>query len=75
MKYIEAVEYFEKSLKSDSIYGEAIYHHARAISNSGSKTVKAINRCIEFQKAMKYGAIVPKEVLFFYACDIKKKKY
>jgi len=73
-EYKEAIDIFDKALKIDSTYGEAIYHRALAIYNSGVKSCNPINLCDEFKKAMKYGAIVSKETLFFYGCDYKKKK-
>ncbi len=73
-KYIEAIDIFDKALKNDSTYGNAIYHRALSIANSGARGCNSVNICNEFKKAMKYGARVPEEELFFYGCDIKKKK-
>ena len=73
-KYQEAIIYYEKALKSDSTYGEAIFHRAMAINNSGIKGGNPINICAEFQKAYNYGAKISNEILFFYSCKLKKRK-
>lgn len=73
-KYQEAIVYYEKALEKDSTYGEAIYHRAQSIANSGSKAGKAINICDEFYRALDYGAKISDEYMFFYGCRLKKRK-
>ncbi len=73
-KYIEAVEYYENALKSDSTYGQAIYNLAMALYNSHIKSCNPLNLCNEFQKAYNYGARISDETLFFYGCKLKRRK-
>jgi tetratricopeptide (TPR) repeat protein len=70
--YKEAIEYFNKALKVEPENGEFIYHRALSLANSHHHSTDYSDICEEFKKAMKYGAVVSKEVLFFYKCDYKK---
>ena len=67
-RYVEAIDIFDKALEIDSTYGDAIYHRALSIVNSGAKSCNKISICGEFKKALQFGATIEEPTLFFYGC-------
>lgn len=73
-KYIEAIDYFNKAIKTDSTFGDAYYNRAVSIINANKNEFIDFDKCNEFKKAIKYGKVISKEELFFYGCTLKNHK-